>query len=105
MSDETMSVLPRILDPSMKFTVNSIKQMPSKEEVNSKDSNLSKKENREINHTDSSTTKPIEENVSSIYLFFSSYKYVILTIIIIILTHFHFFLFILFYISITKIFK
>ena len=31
MDDETMSVLPRILDPSMKFTVDSIKQMPIKE--------------------------------------------------------------------------
>lgn len=85
MSDETISVLPRILDPSMKFTVNSIKQMPSKEEVNSKDNNLSKKENKETNNTESNITKPIEENVSGIYLFFSSYKYVILTIIIIIL--------------------
>ena len=85
MSDETISVLPRILDPSMKFTVNSIKQMPSKEEVNSKNSNSSKKENKETNNTDPSITKPIEENVGGIYLFLSSYKYVILTIIIIIL--------------------
>ena len=94
MSDETISVLPRILDPSMKFTVNSIKQMPSKEEVNTKDNTLPnlrhdtlgrgtvnvKKEDKDTNNTD-----PIEENVSGLYLFFSSHKYVILTIIIIIL--------------------
>ena len=94
MSDETISVLPRILDPSMKFTVNSIKQMPSKEEVNTKDNTLPnlhydtlgrgtvnvKKENKDTSNTD-----PSEENVSGLYLFFSSHKYVILTIIIIIL--------------------
>jgi len=99
MSDETISVLPRILDPSMKFTVNSIKQMPSKEEVNTKDNTLPnlhydtlgrgavnvKKEDKDTNNTDPSVTKPIEENVSGLYLFFSSHKYVILTIIIIIL--------------------
>ena len=90
MSDETMSVLPRILDPSMKFTINSIKQMPSKEEVNFKHGDLPKEEAKNIKETTTedtteNTTKPIQENGSNFYLFFSNYKYVILTIIIVIL--------------------
>lgn len=90
MSDETMSVLPRILDPSMKFTINSIKQMPSKEEVNFKNNDLPKEEAKNIKETTTEDTtehpnKQIQENGSSFYLFFSNYKYVILTIIIVIL--------------------
>jgi hypothetical protein len=91
MSDETMSVLPRIFDPSMNFTVNSLKEMPSKEEFNNLKINESKKNtnnftssakvNTDLNLDEEKETK----ETSTIYSFFDNYKYIILTVFIIIL--------------------
>ncbi len=74
MEDETMSVLPRILDPNMKFTAESIRLIPEK--TKPEIANVSESENVEIKD---------EKQISEISLFFKNYKYIILTIIIIIL--------------------
>lgn len=84
MSDETISVLPRILDPSMKFTAESIRSMPEKNKNNNVEVNT-----KEINNTSQTKTEKENKNevkeLSGIYLFFNNYKYIILTIVILIL--------------------
>lgn len=81
-----MSVLPRILDPSMKFTVDSIKQMPSKEiKNNNKINNNENIEDDEDNDEDDIKSTIPAINQSVFYTFYNNYKYVILIIIIIIL--------------------
>ncbi len=91
MSDETMSVLPRIFDPSMNFTVNSLKEMPSKEEFNNlKINELKKNTNNFTSSAKVNTDLNLDEEketkeTSTIYSFFDNYKYIILTVFIIIL--------------------
>ena len=98
MNDDTISVLPRILDPSMRFTINSIKNMPTKNEIpeqynlnsNSKvisnNNELPKKSNITQEETkETKETKNTINNENKFFIFFSNYKYVILTIIIVIL--------------------
>ncbi len=84
MSDETISVLPRILDPSMKFTAESIRSMPEKNKNNNVEVNT-----KEINNTSQTKTEKENKNevkeLYGIYLFFNNYKYIILTIVILIL--------------------
>lgn len=71
LNDDSISVLPRILDPKMKFTVDSIKNMPNK--------NTTTKVEPQV------PNKTKEAPPSGVYVFFQNYKYVILIIIIIIL--------------------
>ena len=87
MIEDTISVLPRIVDPDMKFTVDSIKGMPNKKSLSS--TNIKNINNNTTDNSDSvsesgSTTCSSNEP-SKIGLFWSNYKYIILTIVIIIL--------------------
>lgn len=83
--EESISVLPRIIDPDMKFTVDSIKGMPTK-----KSSSINVKKNNDSNNksdtiSESGSTTCTNSESSKIGIFWSNYKYIILTIVIIIL--------------------
>ena len=80
-NDDTISVVPRIIDPNMKFTKESLDMIESKKnkniEFNILENNISKNQTTE--------SEKIIENPTISVGFFSKYKYYILIIIIIIL--------------------
>jgi cbb3-type cytochrome oxidase subunit 3 len=69
---EEISVMPRIIDPNMKFTIESIKNIPNKEQL--------QKIKQESQPQVSTETK----DDSYIFTFFNKYKYIILLIVVII---------------------
>ncbi len=88
MVEDTISVLPRIVDPDMKFTVDSIKVMPNKKSLSStnvKNINTNNTTDNSDSVSESGSTTCSSNEPSKIGLFWSNYKYIILTIVIIIL--------------------
>ncbi len=91
-NDESVSVLPRILDPSMKFTVDSIKNFPSRTNSCNSLKGISQKNKSHPSQFEEDKqnnvcidNNSLDNNQNKFSLFFSNYKYIILTIVIIIL--------------------
>ncbi len=83
MIEDTISVLPRIVDPDMKFTVDSIKGMPNKKSLSS--TNIKNINNNSDSISESGNKPCSTSEPSKIVIFWTNYKYIILTIVIIIL--------------------
>jgi predicted negative regulator of RcsB-dependent stress response len=86
--EDTISVLPRIIDPDMKFTVDSIKGIPNKKSLSSTNVKKLNDNNSTDNSdavSDSGSTTCSNTEPSKIGIFWTNYKYIILTIVIIIL--------------------
>lgn len=86
--EDTISVLPRIVDPDMKFTIDSIKGMPNKKSLSStnvKNINNNNTTDNSDSISESGSTICSSNESSKIGIFWTNYKYIILTTVIIIL--------------------